>query len=208
MTDRRVILVGAGRFAEEVTDVAADAGIEVVGWIEGIDKHRGDATHVPPIVWVDDQAELRPGMPIVPAIGAVRRRGLVQRLVSEGRDLATIIHPGAIIARSARIEPGCVIFPGVVIGAATRIGTGTVVNRGALIGHHTTVGPWSFVGPGANIAGGVTISEEVYLAIGCIVRDDRAVGARATVGAGAVVVADVAAGITVVGVPAKPMAPR
>jgi serine acetyltransferase len=38
-----------------------------------------------------------------------------------------------------------------------------------------------------------------------VIRDDRRVGDRAVVGAGAVVVADVDAEVTVVGVPAKPM---
>jgi hypothetical protein len=32
----RAILVGAGRFAEEITDIAIDAGVEIVAWIEGL----------------------------------------------------------------------------------------------------------------------------------------------------------------------------
>lgn len=34
----RVILVGAGRFAEEISDIAVDAGVEVAAWIEGLDR--------------------------------------------------------------------------------------------------------------------------------------------------------------------------
>jgi acetyltransferase EpsM len=41
--------------------------------------------------------------------------------------------------------------------------------------------------------------------MGCIVRDGRTIGAGSTVGAGAVVVADVEAGVTVIGLPARPM---
>ncbi|MFI5225384.1 MAG: acetyltransferase [Candidatus Limnocylindrales bacterium] len=200
-----VILVGAGRFAEETTDVAADAGVEVVAWIEGLDAGLADPAHDPPILWVGDQAAFRPDIPVLPAIGSVRRRGLVERLVAEGRSLATLVHPSAVIARTAVLEPGCVVFAGVVIGARTRVGSGTIVDRGALIGHHTTIGAHSFIGPGATIAGGVEIGEEVRIGIGSIVRDDRRIGARATVGAGAVVVADVQAGVTVIGLPARPM---
>ena len=200
-----VILVGAGRFAEETTDVAADAGFEVAAWIEGLDAGRADPAHEPPILWVDEQAAYRPDLPILPAIGSVRRRALVERLVTEGRRLATIVHPSAVVARSAVIGPGCVVFPGVVIGARTRVESGTIVNRGALIGHHTTIGAHSFVGPGATIAGGVEIGEQAWIGIGSIVRDDRRIGAGATVGAGAVVVADVGEGVTVIGLPARPM---
>ena len=204
----RALVVGAGRFAEEVADVAADAGWEVAGWIEGLDEVRADAAHHPPILWVERQAAFEPALPIVPAIGSPRRRALVERLVSEGRQLVSIIHPSAVVAASAVIEAGCLIFPNVVVGARTRVGLGTIVNRGVLIGHHTSVGRHAFLGPGANVAGGVTIGDEAYVGMGAIVRDDRQVGARATIGAGAVVVSDVPADVTVIGFPAKPMEGR
>jgi sugar O-acyltransferase (sialic acid O-acetyltransferase NeuD family) len=201
----RIILVGAGRFAEEIGDLAADAGIDIAATIEGIDRSRADAGATPPIVWVGDQRTFEPDLPIAPAIGSPRRRELLERLEAEGRRLATIIHPSAVIARSAVLEPGCVIFPNVVVGARTTVGRGTIVNRGALIGHHTTVGAYAFVGPGANIAGGVRIGDQAYVGIGAIVRDDRSIGANSTIGAGAVVVGDVEPGTTVVGLPARPV---
>ena len=204
MTAARVILVGAGRFAEEIMDVAADADVDVAAMIEGIDPNRAAPAADPPILWVADQAAFEPGLPIVPAIGSPRRRALIERLEAEGRALATIVHPSAIVARTAVLEPGCVVFPHVVIGARTRLGRGTIVNRGALIGHHTVIGDHVFIGPGANVAGGVRVGDGAYIGIGSIVRDDRSVGPGATVGAGAVVVGDVAAGLTVIGLPARP----
>ena len=205
VTGDTVILVGAAVFAEEITDLCRMAGVRVAGWIEGIDASRADGAADPPIVWVDDQAAFEPGLPVLPAIGAVARRGIVERLVSEGRSLATFVHPSAVVAPSAEIEPGCVVFPNVVIGARTRIGRGTIVNRGALIGHHVTIGAYAFVGPGANIAGRTTIGDGAYVAIGAIVRDGLTVGDDATVGAGAVAIGDVPAATTVVGVPARPV---
>jgi UDP-perosamine 4-acetyltransferase len=201
----RILLVGAGRFAAEVTDLALDSGYEVVGWIEGLDPTQADPDHDPPIVWVDDQAAFEPDAWIVPAIGSVRRRALIERLVGEGRQLATVVHPAAHVARSAVVERGCVVFPNVVIGAQTTIGAGTIVSRGVLVGHHTRIGSGCFLGPGANIAGGVTVGDDVFCAIGSIVRDDRTVGSGALVGAGAVVVGDVDAGQIVMGVPARPI---
>ena len=205
VTGDPVILVGAAGFAEEITDLCRMAGVRVAGWIEGIDRSRADAAADPPIVWVDDQAAFEPSLPVLPAIGAVARRGIVERLVGEGRSLARFVHPSAVVALSAALEPGCVVFPNVVIGARTRIGRGTIVNRGALIGHHTTVGAYAFVGPGANIAGSVTIGDGAYVGIGAIVRDGLSVGEGATIGAGGVAVGDVPSATTVVGVPARPI---
>jgi sugar O-acyltransferase (sialic acid O-acetyltransferase NeuD family) len=203
--DPRVLLVGAGRFAEEIADVATDAGRIVVAVIEGLDPAHASRETDPPILWVDDVASFEPDLPIVPAIGSPRRRALVERLVAGGRRLETIVHPSAVVARTAVLEAGVVVFPNVVVGARTTIGLGTIVNRGALIGHHTKIGAHVFVGPGANVAGGVTIGDEAYIGMGSIVRDDRSIGARATVGAGAVAVSDVAPDVTVLGIPARPV---
>jgi sugar O-acyltransferase (sialic acid O-acetyltransferase NeuD family) len=198
----RVILVGAASFAEEVTDLATMAGTEVVAWIEGLDRSIVDPAHDPPILWVDDHAAFEPGLPILPAIGSVMRMGIVRRLVGEGRELTTLVHPTAVVSPSASIEPGCVVWPLVVVGAHSRIGEGTVLNRGALVGHHTDIGRYSFVGPGANVAGKVVLGEQVYVGAGAVVRDHLLVGNRAVVGMGAVAVKDIPADVTVVGIPA------
>ncbi len=197
-----MILVGAASFAEEVSDLAAMAGVEVAAWVEGLDRSVVDAAHDPPILWVDDQAAFEPDLPILPAIGSVLRMGIVRRLVGEGRRLATLVHPSAVVSPSAVIEPGCVIFPLVVVGARSRIGEGTVVNRGTLVGHHTEVGRYSFLGPGANVAGKVTLGEQVHVGVGAVVRDRLHVGDRSVIGMGAVAVKDVPPDVTVVGIPA------
>jgi acetyltransferase EpsM len=205
MPTRRVVLVGAASFAEEVSDLAAAAGFEVAAWIEGLDRTVADISHDPPILWVDDQAAFEPDLPILPAIASVKRMGIVGRLVGEGRRLATLVHPSAVVSPSAVIEPGCVICPLVVVGARSRIGEGTILNRGALVGHHTEIGRYSFLGPGANVAGKVSLGEQVYVGAGAVVRDHLRVGDRAVVGMGAVAVKDVPADVTVVGVPAAPL---
>jgi sugar O-acyltransferase (sialic acid O-acetyltransferase NeuD family) len=201
----RVILVGASGFAEETADLCRMAGVDVAAWIEGLDRTAADTAHDPPIIWVDDQAAFEPDLPILPAIGSVKRMDIVRRLLGEGRQLATLIHPSAVVSPSAVIELGCVVGPLVVVGARSRICEGTVLNRGVLVGHHTEIGRYCFLGPGANVAGKVTLGEQVYVGASAVVRDHLRVGDRAVVGMGAVAVKDVPADVTVVGVPAAPL---
>ena len=60
--------------------------------------------------------------------------------------------------------------------------------------------------PGANVSGAVTLGDRVLIGSGATVLQGLRIGDDAVVGAGAVVTRDVAAGVTVVGVPAAPLA--
>ncbi|HYI22905.1 MAG TPA: acetyltransferase [Candidatus Limnocylindrales bacterium] len=201
----RAVMAGAKNFAQDVAETCAAAGIEIVAMIEGLDRGRVSAAAMPPVIWVDEQSEFEPDLPLVIGIGQIARRAYVERLESEGRRLLGVRHPSTIVSPSAVIEEGCVLLPGVIVAAGARIGRGTVLNRACSIGHHTTIGPWSFVGPGASVAGEITMGEQVYIAVGATVRDMISIGDRAVVGAGAAAVSDVPADTTVVGVPARPI---
>jgi len=111
------------------------------------------------------------------------------------------IHPGAVIGRRLFIDHGM----GVVIGETAEVGDDVTLYHGVTLGgiapsvnsaaqvnrkRHPTVRDRAIIGSGAQVLGPITVGE----------------GAR--VGANAVVVADVPAGVTVVGIPAKVIVPR
>jgi serine O-acetyltransferase len=130
-------------------------------------------------------------------------RRLMGRSVSQlGRGLTGIeIHPGATIGRRLFIDHGM----GVVIGETAEIGDDVTLYHGVTLGgvapslnsaaqvdrkRHPTIGNGVIVGSGAQVLGPITV------------------GAGARVGANAVVVQDVPAGVVVVGIPAKAVQPR
>ena len=108
-----------------------------------------------------------------------------------GRFLTGIeIHPGAKIGSCVFIDHGM----GVVIGETAEVGDGCTIYQGVTLGgtsltagtkRHPTLGDGVVVGAGAKILGGFTVGE----------------GAR--IGSNSVVVREVAAGATVVGIPGR-----
>jgi serine O-acetyltransferase len=108
-----------------------------------------------------------------------------------GRWLTGIeIHPGARIGSCVFIDHGM----GVVIGETAEVGDGCTIYQGVTLGgtslyrgekRHPTLGPGVVVGAGAKVLGGFTVGE----------------GAR--IGSNAVVVKEVPAGVSVVGIPGR-----
>jgi serine O-acetyltransferase len=100
------------------------------------------------------------------------------------------IHPGARIGRRLFIDHGM----GVVIGETAEIGDDVLIYHGVTLGglshnpgkRHPTIGDRVVIGAGAQVLGPIRL------------------GTGARVGANAVVVAEVAPGATVVGIPARP----
>jgi serine O-acetyltransferase len=103
------------------------------------------------------------------------------------------IHPGAVIGRNFFIDHGFV-----VIGESAEIGDNVTIYQ------HVTLG-------GTNPADGVagkrhpTICDEVIIGSGAQVLGPITVGARARIGANAVVTKEVPEGATMIGIPARPL---
>lgn len=143
---------------------------------------------------------------VVVAIGDNHIRARKQRsLQAAGAKIITVIHPTAEVSRYASIGAGCVLFAGAIVNIGARIGDGVILNTGCTIDHDCILGDFTHVSPGAHLGGSVTVGEESWIGIGANIRHMSSIGIRVTVGAGAAVVADIPDGLTVVGVPARPL---
>lgn len=127
------------------------------------------------------------------------------RLVAEGLQPVTIAHPTAWIADNAIIGLGTQILAGAIVEAEVRIGRQCIINTKAAVDHESILEDGAELAPGATLCGLVHVGVNGWVCAGATVLPRKKIGADAIVGAGAVVNRDVPDGVTVVGVPAKPL---
>jgi sugar O-acyltransferase (sialic acid O-acetyltransferase NeuD family) len=134
------------------------------------------------------------------------RRLWSERLLAQGATLQSVCHPSAIVSPSATIAPGATLLAGAIVGPRASIGRGVIVNHAASVDHDCRVGDYVNISPGARLGGCVQLDDGVFVGLNAAIIQGLRVGENAIVGAGAVVTRDVAPGVTVIGVPARPVA--
>lgn len=140
-------------------------------------------------------------------LGSPRARAAVaEKLIAAGGSLVSVISNYARIGTFAvEIGPGANIQPGVIMTEDIQLGRGVLLNLNVTIGHDVTIGNWVEMSPGVNVSGHCKIADLVTIGTNAALLPGVHVGEGAVIGAGAVVVKDVAPGSTVVGIPAKPI---
>ena len=207
----RVLILGAGGHAQVVADIllrARDAGQPVIpiGYVDDDTALLGKNLLDLPVLGHTSALGRIPHDAIIIAIGSNQiRKRLTGELAAAGETFATARHPAAIIAPDVRIDPGAMICAGVVVNTGSVIGTHSILNTGCTVDHHNSIGSCVHIAPGAHLGGEVVVEEGALVGIGATIVPRTTIGAWAAVGAGAVVVETVPAGVTVVGVPAKPL---
>lgn len=133
------------------------------------------------------------------------RAEIFGRLCRLGLRVVNVIHPTAVISRTAVLGNGIAIMAGVVVNSGVRIGDNVIVNTGVLLDHDCRIEDHVHIAPGAVLSGGVRVGPYSHVGTGASVRQNVSIGSGATVGVGSAVVSDVPDRSTVVGVPAKPL---
>lgn len=121
----------------------------------------------------------------------------------QGAEFPILVHPRAVVSQSSSLGYGSVVMAGAVVNADTTISRACILNTGSSVDHDCIVGEGVHVSPGVNIAGGVILGNCSWIGIGAAVVQCTSIGSDVIVGAGSVVLNDIADGMCVVGVPAK-----
>lgn len=118
-------------------------------------------------------------------------------LTNAGFSFPALVHPSAVIERSASLEAGVQVLAQAYVGSAARVGFGTVLNAGAIVSHDCVLGKVVNLSPGATLAGNVQVEDHVQIGMRATVNLKITVGGGALLGNGCTVKADVPPGTRV-----------
>ena len=208
----RVVVLGAGGHAREIADVVEACredgeDLELVGYLDrDASRHGEDVLGVPVLGatdWLEGQRAR--DLVVVAGVGSPRgRRSAVQEAERFGVAFGTFVHPRATVTRHVELGEGVVITAGCVLTNNIEIGRHTHINRMATVGHDCRVGEFVHLAPGVVLSGNVHVEDDCDIGTNACVIQNLRIGRGTVVGAGAAVVRDLPAGVTAVGVPARP----
>lgn len=141
----RLVILGAGGYANTVRDVAEQIGYEIVAMLD-------DKLPRQPLASFIDY--IAPDMCFIPAFGNnAFRLQWCERITEAGGILVSLVHPSAYVSPKARISTGVVVLPHAIVNTGTEIKQGCIVNIGAIIDHDCILEPGVHIAPGAIVKG-------------------------------------------------------
>lgn len=131
------------------------------------------------------------------------REQIFNTFVENGFNAVSLIHPSVILAEDVEIGRGTIVMAGVVINPSVKIGIGCIVNTCSSVDHDCVIDNFTHLCPNTHFAGTVSVGKYCTFGIGTQVINNINICDNACFGAGAVVVKDIVAEGTYIGVPAK-----
>ncbi len=216
MSSKQILIYGAGGHAREVAWLIQDcsrvsAAYEVAGFIDDNPATHGKILNGIPVMGLQAARERFPQARVVGGVGSpATRQRLMEKAAASGFAFETVIHPQVERSQWIEIGEGTVICCGSVLTTNIFLGRHVQINVACTVSHDAIMGDFATLAPGVHVAGCVHLGRRVWVGTGAVLINGTqdapiVVGDDAVIGAGACVTKNVAAGVTVVGVPAKPL---
>ena len=150
---KSLLILGAGGFGQMVKETALVLGYEKVVFLDDAAKDEDVIGMCCDYVLKhEDYPEA------VAAFGNNKTRLFwTDKLLEEGYNVPSIVHPSAIVSPSAVLEPGCFIMQRAVVNTHTKIERAALINSGAVVDHDSCVCAGAHIGLGSVVKANCTI---------------------------------------------------
>ena len=203
-----IVIMGAGGHGRSVADaLELQMPGRLIGFIDDDESLIGSNVVGFPVMgnqsWLWERAATQP-VTVAIGLGSISARAeFYEKCESYGIHLTSVIHPTAIIAKSAYLGRGVVVFAQVKVNANAHIGRGAIVGTSVTIEHDVEVGHFTLIGPNVVTGGAVKIGDHSTIGLGSHLLPGVHVGRKSVIGAGAMVTRNVPDDVVAFGIPAR-----
>ena len=160
-----LLVIGAGEFGQLVKELAENLGYKKISFLDDSSSLAiGKVSEYKRFTDVYDNFIVAIGNPIV-------RRQVVEML-QDSYSLCTLIHPRAMVSKSAHIAEGCIIEANAVVNTGARIDKSSLINAGSVINHNSIVSEYCQIDCNAVVAADAVVPSKTKVA-SCTVWKDK-----------------------------------
>lgn len=204
----KLYIIGSGdvgKFVAYNFDIFHSTGFEISGFLDDDETKWGKTVCGYPILGginlINEQTE-KVGVLISIAHPQTKKK------VSDKIDFNKVLSPSLIaknswLSKEVIVGRGVIIYPGVTINYHSVIQDHVIINMNCAIGHNCTISKYTTLAPGASLGGYTFIEENVSMGINAATKQAIRIGKNTIVGGMSMVIKDLPADITAVGVPAR-----
>ncbi|MCD7733187.1 MAG: acetyltransferase [Oscillospiraceae bacterium] len=197
-----VIFIGAGGQAMSVCDSLDRENYELAGFVDeyAMGSFMGRRIYGDRIQEIPNYRNYR----YFVCIGNNRdRKKWFEEILSMNLTTINVIDRTALVSDMVKLGTGNFIGKYAVVNAGVEIGDNNIINTFSLIEHGSKLGNHINLSTNSTLNGDVCVEDEAFIGSGAICNGQISIGKLATVGSGSVVIKNVEAFSTVVGVPAR-----
>ena len=207
--EQRCILVGAGAFGRELINWSDDAHLHgifppLAGFISDIPNVLDGFDYKLNYLGLISSYQPAPQDLFLLGVSDPKdKESLVISLKSRGAKFITLIHPTAVVAKTARLGEGVILCPSSIVSADAIVGNFVTINCLSSVGHDVNIGDYTTLSCHVDLTGDVKCGHSVFFGTGAIVLPHVSIDNCAKIGAGALIVRSVAENSTMFANPAK-----